>query len=148
MKAVTKTLLRVVALSVVLVAGLTACGSDGPDRGRVLRADERAVSLAVGQRFSIAVWDNASDGDYWNIVDPKPDAAVVTNVGEVHDLPEESKTADGAGGTRYYTFKANGSGTTTITLFNCYRTLCNHPKLGDDESRKRVVRNTYTVTVR
>ncbi|MFE5581198.1 protease inhibitor I42 family protein [Kitasatospora sp. NPDC056531] len=106
------------------------------------------MSLAIGERFTIAVRDNASDGDYWRVVTPKPDAAVVTGVDEVLDLPEASETADGIGGIRYYTFEAKGNGTTTITLFNCYRTLCSHPKLGDDESRKRVVRNTYTVTVR
>ncbi|MER7767086.1 protease inhibitor I42 family protein [Kitasatospora sp. NPDC096140] len=142
-----RTPLRAVALSVVLAAALTACGSDGPDRGRVLRADERAVSLAVGQRFSIAVRDNASAGDSWSIEAPRPDAAVAVEVDERVDLPEEARTADGAGGTRYYTFEAKGRGTTAVTLLDCYRGLCHRPALGD-EDRKRVVHDTYTVTVR
>ncbi|MFE7524378.1 protease inhibitor I42 family protein [Kitasatospora sp. NPDC057542] len=138
---------RAVALAAVLAAGLTACGQDGPDRGRVLGAEERSVSLAVGERFTIAVRDNTSAGDRWSVVDPKPDAAVAAAVDEKLELPEESKTSDGVGGTRFYTFEAKGRGTTAVTLLNCFRGYCNLPT-PSDENRKPVVRNTYTVTVR
>ncbi|MFH8385467.1 protease inhibitor I42 family protein [Kitasatospora sp. NPDC018058] len=146
-KALARTPLRAVTLSTLLAAALVGCGSDGPDRGRVLGLQERSVSLAVGGRFSIAVRDNASAGDYWSIVDPKSDTAVVAKVDEALDLPEESKTSDGVGGTRFYTFEAKGRGTTAVTLLNCYRGYCNLPTISD-ENRKLVVRNTYTVTVR
>ncbi|MEU1289829.1 protease inhibitor I42 family protein [Kitasatospora sp. NPDC005856] len=149
-----RTAVRTAALTAVLAAimaaGLTACGQDGPggpDRGRVLGAEERSVTLAVGERFTIAVRDNTSVGDRWSVVDPKPDAAVAALAEEKLDLPEKSKTADGVGGTRFYTFEAKGSGTTAVTLLNCFRGYCNLPA-PSDENRKMIVRTTYTVTVR
>ncbi|MFI2609452.1 protease inhibitor I42 family protein [Kitasatospora sp. NPDC018619] len=148
---------RVAALAVVLAAGLaagpTACGQDGAGgsggsgRGRVLGAQERSVSLAVGERFTIAVRDNTSVGDRWSVAEPKPDASVATLVAEKLDLPEGSKTSDGAGGTRYYTFEARGRGTTAVTLLNCFRSYCDLPA-PTDENRKLIVRTTYPVTVR
>ncbi|MFF2542789.1 protease inhibitor I42 family protein [Kitasatospora sp. NPDC058063] len=140
-------------LAAVLAAGLTACGQDatatrsGPERGRVLGAQERSVDLAVGERFTVAVPDNTSAGDRWSVVDPRPDAAVAALADERLDLPEKSKTSDGVGGTRFYTFEAKGRGTTAVTLLNCFRSYCNLPA-PSDENRKLVVRNTYTVTVR
>lgn len=144
---------RAAALTAVLAAGLTACGQDGPggpggpDRGRLLGPEERSVTLAVGERFTIAVRDNTSVGDRWSVVDPKPDAAVAALADEKLDLPEKSKTADGVGGTRFYTFEAKGGGTTAVTLLNCFRGYCNLPA-PSDENRKMIVRTTYTVTVR
>lgn len=142
--------LRAAALAAVLAAGLTACGQDGPsgpDRGRVLGAEERSVSLAVGERFTIAVRDNSSVGDRWSVAAPQPDAAVAALVAEKLDLPAESKTSDGVGGTRFYTFEAKGRGTTAVTLLNCFRSYCNLPA-PSEENRNMVVRNTYPVTVR
>lgn len=144
---------RAAALAAVLAAGLSACGQDtraarnGPERGRVLGAQERSVDLAVGERFTVAVPDNTSAGDRWSVVDPRPDAAVAALADERLDLPEKSKTSDGVGGTRFYTFEAKGRGTTAVTLLNCFRSYCNLPA-PSDENRKLVVRNTYTVTVR
>ncbi|MFD0275459.1 protease inhibitor I42 family protein [Kitasatospora sp. NPDC127111] len=143
----TRTSLRAVVLAAVLAGGLTACGQDAPGRGRVLGAEERSVTVKPGERFSIPVRDNASVGDRWSLVDPRPDAAVVAEVDEVLDTPDGAEDADGAGGTRYYVFEAKGGGTTTITLFNCFRSLCDNPKTSD-QNRTLLVRNTYTVTVR
>ncbi|MET8627604.1 protease inhibitor I42 family protein [Kitasatospora sp. NPDC004669] len=81
-------------------------------------------------------------------MDPTPDAAVVTKVDEKLDVPDDAKNKVGAGGTRYYTFEAKGRGTTTITLFTCFRGLCHHPELIHADDREWLVRNTYTVTVR
>ncbi|MEU6235207.1 protease inhibitor I42 family protein [Kitasatospora sp. NPDC047058] len=150
MRTIRRTPLRALALAVVLAAGLTACGQGGPGgpaRGRVLGADERSVSVAPGERFSVSVRDNASVGDYWSLADPQPDAAVVAKVDEVLDTPDDAEGKDGAGGTRFYVFEARSAGTTTITLFNCFRSLCNDPKTSDQD-RTLLVRNTYTVTVR
>ncbi|MFJ6383636.1 protease inhibitor I42 family protein [Kitasatospora sp. NPDC092039] len=157
---------RAAALAAVLAAGLTvgltACGQDGAagsggpngsggsggsGRGRLLGPEERSVTLAVGERFTVAVRDNSSAGDRWSVADPKPDAAVAALADEQLDLPKESKTSDGVGGTRFYTFEAKGGGTTAVTLLNCFRGYCNLPTTGE-ENRKLVVRNTYTVTVR
>ncbi|WP_078859613.1 protease inhibitor I42 family protein [Streptomyces rubellomurinus] len=141
MTPLTRTPLRAVALIAVLAACLAASASNQPDRGRILGPDERSVTLTPGDRFSIAVEDNASIGDDWSIVDPRADTAVVAAVDQVTDYPPGYEKYIGGGGTAYYIFEAKGRGTTTITLHNCFR-ICDDPEIGKD------VYNTYTVTVR
>ncbi|MGW4895477.1 protease inhibitor I42 family protein [Kitasatospora sp. NPDC004240] len=139
------------AAVVLLLAGTAACGSGddpaGTGRGRVLDAQERIVDLKAGERFTVAVRDNASIGDRWRFEDPRPDPAVLTTVGDRYEAAPGAEKRDGAGGTRYFTFEGRAAGTTTITLFNCFRGLCSSASPSDHD-RKLLVRNTYTVTVR
>lgn len=132
-----------------LAAGAAACGSDGGSdaRGRVLGAQERTVTVKPGERFTIPVRDNASIGDLWRVEEPKPDAAVLTTVADRYTADPGTENMDGAGGTRFFTFEGRAAGTTTVTLFNCFRSMCGKPGISDQD-RKLLVRNTYTVTVR
>ncbi|MGA5822426.1 hypothetical protein ACPC54_31740 [Kitasatospora sp. NPDC094028] len=148
MTSLTRTSLRAVALLAALAACLAASASNQPDRGRILGPKERSVTLAPGDRFSIAVRDSASIGDDWSVVDPKPDTGVVAAVAQVTDFPPGHEKYNGGGGTAFYVFEAKGRGTTTITLFNCFRGLCDAPERIESDDWEWLVRNTYTVTVR
>ncbi|WP_369183017.1 hypothetical protein [Streptomyces sp. Y1] len=148
MRTATRAPLRAVALIAVFAACLAASSSNQPDRGRILGPDERSVTLGPGDRFSIAVEDSASIGDNWSIVNPKADTAVVAAVAQVTDYPPGYEKYNGGGGTAFYIFEAKGRGTTTITLFNCFRGLCHAPERIQPDDLEWLVRNTYTVTVR
>ncbi|GAA2491673.1 hypothetical protein GCM10010406_29710 [Streptomyces thermolineatus] len=132
----------------VLTLLLTVSCSGGPDRGEVFSSDRTSVGVGVeaGERFSLAVRENASIGDRWNVHTPKPDPAVVEAAGRSYNSDSE-EPVPGSGGTRYFTFRAVGPGSTQIVLRNCPRGLCGATE-APAGPKKAVVTATYEVTVR
>jgi predicted secreted protein len=101
-----------------------------------------AITVDKGDRFSIVVRDNASIGDDWSLRD-QPDQAVATLDGDEYtsDTAWFSEPAAGSGGKRYFTFTAQGSGSTSIVLLNCFR-------CGSAQESKDSYAATFEVTVR
>jgi predicted secreted protein len=81
--------------------------------------DDSAVIVAVGEKFTVSVDDNASVGDLWSISEP-PQAAVLSADGD-HYVADSEEAAPGSGGTRYFEFTVRGTGITTIEFRNCFR---------------------------
>ncbi|MFI6480616.1 protease inhibitor I42 family protein [Nonomuraea sp. NPDC050663] len=109
------------ALLALLIC-LTGCGAGSAvsDYGTVIEGalgTTTRVEVTKGQRFSLAVPDNASVGDNWELVE-LPDPKVASYISEEYESEGE---APGSGGTGYFVFNAKWPGTTEVRLFNCWR---------------------------
>ena len=93
------------------------------------------LSVTKGETFVIARESNPSTGFVWT-VSQAPDAAVVTLEDQTYEKPDSS--AMGAPGTERFTFRAVGTGTTTIALSYSRPSAPDSPDNTND---------TYTVTV-
>lgn len=117
----------------LLVIGLTtvallasACAKDAPappaspGHGREFPAATTPhIAIKKGERFSVVVDENASVGDMWQLKQPPPEAVAKA---EQDDYVSDSPSGTvGGGGKRYFVFTANGSGESSITLYNCFR---------------------------
>lgn len=131
-------------IALALLAPLTGCGSGNLDHGEVFRptaAGGSAVAVDAGEVFSLALDQNASIGDNWSLR-TAPDAGIATATGEEYVA---GGGGAGGGGTRYFVFRAERAGRTTLTLFNCYR--CDRtPETADSRAHSRTV--TVDLTVR
>ena len=132
------------ALLALLVAGCGG-GSAVSDYGKVVKGAKGAtvpVEVRPGQRFSLAVPDNPSVGDSWDLVEV-PDAKVASFISEES---EREGDAPGSGGTAYFVFNGKRPGTTEIRLRNCWR--CGQDKTpSTEESRQQSGEAIFTVTV-
>ncbi|MFJ5882573.1 hypothetical protein [Kitasatospora cineracea] len=109
------------------------------NHGEVFASDTREVAVRPGQVFSLH-WELAVDpGRYHRPVAPRPDpgVAVLTGVDEVPGDPDLL----GDGGELYLVFRAEGRGTTELTVDNC-REPCGGSADGFRERR------TYRIVVR
>ncbi|MCQ8773652.1 protease inhibitor I42 family protein [Streptomyces telluris] len=90
------------------------------ERGRPKPLDrvEGPLEVLRGGRFSIAMRENISARQTWNVSGSGPDEAVVRPQGTSTHQTAREKEAAGAGYTKYFTFEAAGPGTTTIVLAN------------------------------
>jgi inhibitor of cysteine peptidase len=93
----------------------------------------RTVTAEPGEEFAVLVETNASIGWEWEIT-AMPDPTVATFVERSYEADDPE--AIGSGGTDAFTFRAVGTGGTTVTLTRTYR----------DEGPDREV--TITVRVR
>ncbi|MFC4014514.1 protease inhibitor I42 family protein [Nonomuraea purpurea] len=134
-----------VALLALLVAGCGG-GSAVSDYGKVIKGAKGTtvpVELRPGQRFSLAVPDNPSVGDNWELV-AVPDTKVASYISEEHKSDGEGT---GAGGTAYFVFNSKRPGTTEVRLFNCWR--CGQDRTpATDESRRESGEAVFTLTVK
>ncbi|MEV0612958.1 protease inhibitor I42 family protein [Nonomuraea sp. NPDC050404] len=132
------------ALLVLLVAGCAA-GSAVSDYGKVTKGAKGAtvrVEVGPGQRFSLAVADNPSEGDGWDLVEV-PDTKVASYISEEH---ESDGGGPGSGGTTYFVFNGKQPGTTEIRLRNCWR--CGQARTpSTEESRRLSGEAIFAVTV-
>ncbi|MFF5205949.1 protease inhibitor I42 family protein [Streptosporangium sp. NPDC000396] len=131
----------VVLLLVALVAG---CGTGAAvyNFGTVVHGSvgkTADVRLTPGQRFSLAVDENASGGDSWRMAN-LPDVKVASFISE------EYQAASGAAGVRYFVFNAKRSGTTTVTISNC-RNCKGGQVPADERSRRESGDATFRITV-
>ncbi|WP_237536587.1 protease inhibitor I42 family protein [Streptomyces sp. SID5785] len=124
--------------------------------------DDTSISAAPGERFTLTVDQNASTRDYWYLVGPEPDRAVLVSRGTEHAAQDGDK-APGSGSPLTFAFEAKGRGTTRFTLLHCTFTTCQgntatrppettgpsaSPSAGGSPSPSRAPqRITYTVTV-
>ncbi|NUR70533.1 MAG: protease inhibitor I42 family protein [Hamadaea sp.] len=108
-------------------------------------ASRPTLTVSEGSRFTLVVRDRgASVGDYWTA--EVNDPAIAEQVGSTLIADSLSDRvfgpADGGGkGQRLITFEAKATGTTTITLKNCFQ--------GCDTDRRRAASSTvsWSVTV-
>nr|WP_260408015.1 protease inhibitor I42 family protein [Planomonospora venezuelensis] len=118
------------------VAGCGA-GSAVYDYGEVVEGGvgrSTEVEVAPGQRFSLAVEDNASVGDSWKL-GPLPDPKVASFISAEYES-EGGEDTTGGGGVRYFVFNAKQRGTTAVTLSNCWR--CTAGRVPSDEQSRRL----------
>ncbi|MFI5895706.1 hypothetical protein ACIA5D_36985 [Actinoplanes sp. NPDC051513] len=133
---------------VVVVAGLVWGGAALYRHrvyGTVVTDSQQNVTVAVGDRFSLAVPDRgASVGDFWSA---QPDTGNLLS-------PQGSRTRrsslldrvrapliGGGQGTTFFLYDATAAGTTKVTLSNCFQG-CDNPAT-TAESRSI----TWTITV-
>ncbi|WP_433430849.1 protease inhibitor I42 family protein [Nonomuraea sp. CA-141351] len=133
------------AMLALLVAGCGG-GSAVSDLGTVVKGAKGSnvrVELRSGQRFSLAVADNPSVGDNWDLV-AVPDPKVASFISEEH-----KRTGDGvgAGGTTYFVFNSKRPGTIEIRLRDCWR--CGQATTPpNEESRQQSGEAVFAVTVK
>ncbi len=124
--------------------------------------EDTSITAEPGERFTLTVRQNASTREYWYLVDPRPDRAVLVSRG-TERAPETGEATAGGGAGLTFTFEATGKGTTRFTLLHCTATTCegNNSTLPPEEtspsatptegeaapSSQAPERITYTVTV-
>ncbi|GAA2888988.1 protease inhibitor I42 family protein [Nonomuraea rubra] len=132
------------ALLAFLLAGCGG-GSAVSDYGKVVKGSKGAtvqVEVRAGQRFSLAVTDNPSVGDSWELVE-LPDAKVASFISEEHESQGEGP---GSGRTAYFVFNGKQPGTTEIKLFDCWR--CGQAGTpSTEESKQQSGEAIFAVTV-
>ncbi|MFG1710169.1 protease inhibitor I42 family protein [Nonomuraea sp. M3C6] len=139
--------MRRTGVAAVLALLVAACGAGSAvsDFGTVVKGAKGTtvrVELRPGQRFSLAVADNPSVGDNWDLVEV-PDPKVASFISEEH---ESESDAPGAGGTLYFVFNSKHPGTTEIRLRDCWR--CGQNKTpSDEQSRQQSGEAIFAVTV-
>jgi predicted secreted protein len=84
------------------------------------QAVDTEATVHDGEEFTVVVRSNPSTGDDWKVADGF-DTAVVSYLYEDYESDDPSGMAAGAGGTSFFSFRAVGPGTTTITLENCFQ---------------------------
>lgn len=117
--------------------------SDSGSAKKVFKADQTDIRIGTGEKFAIRVPANPSVGDNWKLVSA-PDDSFVKFEGESFksDSPEPMP---GSGGQTEFKFKAKKPGTTTVTLYNCYRCGTSGTVApSDTEYAKRI---TFMITV-
>ncbi|GAA3234897.1 protease inhibitor I42 family protein [Nonomuraea helvata] len=134
-----------VLLAVLLVAGCGG-GSAVSNLGTVVKGAKGStvrVELRSGQRFSLAVADNPSVGDNWDLV-AVPDPKVASFISEESKHKGEGV---GAGGTTYFVFNSKRPGATQIRLRDCWR--CGQSTTPpNEESRQQSGEAVFDVTVK
>ncbi|MET8869603.1 protease inhibitor I42 family protein [Nonomuraea sp. NPDC004580] len=134
------------ALLVPLLAAGCGAGSWVSDYGKVTKGAKGAtvqVEVTPGQRFSLAVPENPSVGDSWDLV-AVPDTKVASFISEER---ESQGDEPGSGGTAYFVFNGKHPGTTEIRLYDCWR--CGQDRTpATEESRRQSGEAVFQVTVR
>jgi len=93
------------------------------------------LTVTKGETFEIVLTSNPSTGFVWTVAE-EADTAVVTLEDQAYEKPDSS--AMGAPGTERFTFKAVGTGTTTMAL--------KYARPSDPDSPDNTT-NTYAVNV-
>ncbi|MFC5829388.1 protease inhibitor I42 family protein [Nonomuraea insulae] len=139
--------MRLTAAALLFPLLVTGCGAGSAvsDYGKVVKGSKGAtvrVEVRPGQRFSLAVSDNPSVGDSWDLVEV-PDAKVASYISEER---ESDGDQPGAGGTSYFVFNGKQPGTTEIRLRDCWR--CGQAKTpSTEESKQQSGEAVFAVTV-
>lgn len=104
----------VAVAATVLLAGC-ASGSDEPTSHPT---EDTTITAEVGERFTLAVPENASTREHWYVVAPQPDASVVRTADRRYESPDDGRSI-GGDGELVFTFEATGRGSTRIVLLHC-----------------------------
>jgi inhibitor of cysteine peptidase len=140
-----------IAVVALVGIGIAGCGSDSKSSSssdssstsstttktevKVYDSAGGDITATTGETFEVVLDSNPSTGFVWTVAQA-PDPAVVTLEDQAYEKPDSS--AMGAPGTERFTFKAVGSGTTTMALKYA------RPSDPDSPDNSTV---TYTVTV-
>ncbi|GGS49551.1 hypothetical protein GCM10010156_05300 [Planobispora rosea] len=132
-------------------AGLVAgCGPESAvsDYGKVVAGGINRTSevrVTPGQRFSLAVEENASVGDSWRM-GALPDPKVASFISAEYESESSDPEVTGGGGVRYFVFNAKQRGTAVVTVTNCWR--CGADRVpADQQSRNSSGDATFRITV-
>ncbi|MEZ5238829.1 MAG: protease inhibitor I42 family protein [Microthrixaceae bacterium] len=80
---------------------------------------DESATYRVGETFNVVIPNNPSVGDSWRI-SPTYDSAVVEFLYEDYESDDPTGMTAGAGGTSFFTFRAEAPGSTVITAENCF----------------------------
>ncbi|SDH51461.1 Chagasin family peptidase inhibitor I42 [Nonomuraea jiangxiensis] len=134
----------VVALLALLLSGCSG-GAAVSDFGTVIKGAKGTtvqVQVRAGQRFSLAVAENPSVGDAWDLP-ALPDTKIASFISAEREAHGD---APGTGGTAYFVFHAKLPGSTEIRLRDCWR--CGPDKVPpDEESRRQSGEAIFAITV-
>ncbi|MBD0673993.1 protease inhibitor I42 family protein [Streptomyces sp. CBMA156] len=122
------------------------------DHGTVFTQTSGDLAVRPGELFSIEVVGYRGAGDNWTMANPGPDPAVAQAAGDeyvdnfgIQDLLGFGATGNlGTGGHYYFTFRAQNSGRTTVTVHVPYRDELGGTFPGGPDQTKR----QFTVDVR
>jgi len=120
-----------------------AGGEDVAPTKKIFKEDDTTIKVAVGEKFGIRVKENASIGDAWKLVS-QPDDRILEDEGNSYKA-DQAEPMPGSGGQREFKFKARAAGTTTVTLFDCYRCAGNGQVSPENSAYAK--RITFTITV-
>lgn len=87
---------------------------------------DRAITVAAGEKFSLTLPASPSLGQDWYLTEPEPDADVLKYRGKREDY-EDSELDGASGGTQSFDFTALGKGTATVRLLWCPMNTCGGP---------------------
>jgi inhibitor of cysteine peptidase len=105
-------LLALVMASILTVSLIAGCGGGGV---KTYIDPEEAISVSVDQEFVIALDSNPTTGYDWE--ESYDESMLTLDEAESKYVPDEkAEGLVGAGGTRYFRFKAIKAGQTEITL--------------------------------
>ncbi len=147
----------VAALAALALLSLaTGCGpgsgdpAAGPSPATSRPVEDTAISAEPGERFTLTVPQNPSTREFWYLVDPRPDSAVLVSRGRqtAAAAGDGEQPMPGAAGRLTFTFEAKGKGTTRFTLLHCTFSTCqgNTATLPPDTSRPSAAPSTATAT--
>jgi len=111
---------------------------------KVFKKDQTDIKVVAGETFAIRLPQNASIGDSWRIVSA-PDDSFVKESGSSMKY-DSTEPAAGEGGQVEFKFKAKKPGTTTVTLYNCFRCSAQATAVAT-ENNKLAERLTFNITV-
>ncbi|MFI1307942.1 protease inhibitor I42 family protein [Streptomyces sioyaensis] len=112
----TRALVIVVAIAALLIALHSVFSQLSAPR--IYDADDTEIAVAPGDRFSVQVDDEGTDGYRWIIAEPRPDPAVVRATGS-RVVPGGARV--GSGPVRRLGFRAVRPGRTDVRLLRCRR---------------------------
>ena len=113
--------MRTLAVMVMMVAVLGACGSKDEGAGDTVPGDvtvtaSGSAALKVGQTLVITLASNPSTGYGWT-VSGAPDSAVLAQDGDItYTATNPDVVMPGSGGSETVRFTATAAGTTTVVL--------------------------------
>ncbi|MDX2594389.1 MULTISPECIES: protease inhibitor I42 family protein [Streptomyces] len=116
-----RTVLTPAAAAAAGVLLLTGCGSSGG--ADEYGTDQRAVTVAAGDRFTLKVPANPALGENWYLAGPRPDTDVLTYRGK-REEEEGSDNTGGGDGTQFFDFTARKPGRATVRLLHCPMGSC------------------------
>jgi inhibitor of cysteine peptidase len=103
-------LLAVLALTVVAAS----CGDDddGSGGGEVYTQSGEAITVAVGEQFTIELAANPSTGYHWQLAQPTGDQVTLVDL----DYEPEGEVRPGSSGVQRMVFEGVQAGSTTVSL--------------------------------
>ena len=104
--------IKYLSLFILMLFTLTACGAKGDAFGK--DDDGREINLSVGAKFLIILESNPTTGYRWEVAEM--DESVLELLSTEYDADSKSPLVVGSGGAETFSFKAIGSGETTLKL--------------------------------
>ncbi|KUM91885.1 hypothetical protein AQI88_34415 [Streptomyces cellostaticus] len=116
---------RRLAASALLPLTLTGCGLFGGGGQHEYGAQQRAIKVRKGAKFTLSLPASPALAEHWYLADPWPNGRVLKYRGKREDIHGSPKGVTGGGeGTEYFDFTARKKGRTTLKLLHCPMARC------------------------